>query len=247
MEISEYKNIFENEERHFFYAANHNLILSLLKKYAKSSRNLKILDAGCGTGLLARKLAAFGEVWGIDISPHALYYAKKRNVRVKKASVTALPFKSDTFDVVVSIDVIYHQKVKNDVKALKEFYRVLKSNGILILRVPSNKWLHLAHDRHVHTRERYTKEELRRKLTKAGFSIEKISFVNMFLLPLAIVQQLWETIVPHHITSSMVKPLPLVLNNALITLLSFENTLISRINLPFGVGLITVCRKSSKQ
>jgi len=55
MEKAEYKNIFENEEIHFYYVSTHKLILSLIKKYLLQKRHLKILDAGCGTGLLAKK------------------------------------------------------------------------------------------------------------------------------------------------------------------------------------------------
>lgn len=250
MEISEYKNIFKNEARHFLYLSRHNLVLSLLKLYLKkgSPQDITILDAGCGTGLLVKKLEKLGKVLGVDVSPQAIYYAKKRNVRVKKASVTALSFKGDTFNVVVSIDVIYHQKVKNDEKALKEFYRVLKPNGILLLRVPANQWLHLSHDRHVHTRQRYEKEELRKKLTRSGFIIEKLSFVDALLLPLAFIQQLWETIVPPPATSSSaIKPLPPLLNSLFLLLLSFEVSLIKRIDLPFGIGLIAIGRKPVTQ
>ncbi|MBI4091874.1 MAG: class I SAM-dependent methyltransferase, partial [Candidatus Levybacteria bacterium] len=88
MELLEYKNIYDNEEKHFFYRANHALFLSFIKDLkAKNVNALKILDAGCGTGLLAKKLGKFGDVAGVDISPQALFYAKKRGIRVKQASV----------------------------------------------------------------------------------------------------------------------------------------------------------------
>ena len=244
MEIQEYKNIFENEERHFFYVANHNIILSLIKKYLKDShKKLKILDAGCGTGGLAKKLKKFGEVVGVDISSDALKFAKKRGVNTKKASVTKLPLKTNTFDVVTSVDVIYHKAVKDDIRALKEIYRVLKPGGILILRVPANKWLKLAHDRHVHTRERYDKKELRNKLIKVGFRIEKLSFVNSLLLPVAATQQIWENIFQSESTSSAIGPLPNLINKTLTHLLSIERDILLKINLPFGIGLVAVCRK----
>ena len=160
MDISEYKNIFENEESHFFYVGNHNMVLSLVKRYLKPGKEIRILDAGCGTGLLAKKLEKFGVVTGIDISPEAILYAKKRGIRAIKASVTKLPFKDETFDLVVSIDVLYHQNVENDLNALGEFKRVLKPNGILIVKVPAYNWLRGSHDIVVHTKHRYTLEEL---------------------------------------------------------------------------------------
>lgn len=241
MEIQEYKNIFENESSHIFYVGTHQIILSLVKKYIKR-RGLEILDAGCGTGLLAKKMQEFGQVWGIDIHPEAIKYAKKRGIKVKKASVTNIPFKDNFFDLVVSIDVIYHQQVEDDQKTLREFFRVLKPEGILIIRVPANKWIKTRHDQYVHTRERYSREELKMKLMKAGFLIKKLTFINATAFPLSIFQHLINKI-PSHQPSSIITPLPNYLNLSLLPLLWLENFIMERIGLPFGVGLIAVCKK----
>lgn len=241
MDISEYRNIFENEKSHFFYVGNHKIILSLVEKYTKGL-DLKILDAGCGTGLLAKKLEQFGEVLAIDSSPEAIKFAKRRGVNARLASVNKLPFKGGSFDLVVSVDVIYHRDV-DDQKALGEFFRVLKPAGVLILRVPANKWLNLRHDKHVHTRERYGKGELLEKLKMAGFKIEKISFVNFALLPLAALRYFFERLNKDKEISSGVEHAHPFLNAVLIFILSLEARLITKLNFPFGLGLIAVCRK----
>ncbi|MBI4032986.1 MAG: class I SAM-dependent methyltransferase [Candidatus Blackburnbacteria bacterium] len=245
METPEYKNIFENEKSHFFYVANHKIALSLVKKYAAVAR-LKILDAGCGTGLLAKKLERFGGVWGIDISPEAVRFAKKRGVRVQKASVEAIPFKDKFFDLVVSVDVIYHKAV-DDKKALREFFRVLKPGGVLVLRVPATPILATSHDKHVHTRERYTKSMLIEKLIDAGFIVEKVSGVNLLLAPIALTRHFWEKIMPPSKTGSGVVRLPRLINSILAFLLSLEVPLLGLFNLPTGLGLIAVCRKPTQQ
>src|SRR5687768_16790056 len=125
MQRSEYLNIYKNEETHFYYKANHNIILSLISRYVPQKR-LKILDAGCGTGLLAKKLEKLGNVEGIDYSTEAVRFAKKRGVIVKQGLVDKLPYNKNTFDVVVCVDVINHSWVKNEQKALEEMNRVLK-------------------------------------------------------------------------------------------------------------------------
>src|SRR3989344_4672699 len=130
MEKTEYKNIFDNEGTHFYYVGTHKAVITLLNSYLKSKRNNLILDAGCGTGLLIKKLSTFGEVWGIDTSSEALKLAKKNNItKIKKASVEKIPFKDNYFDAIVSIDVLYHREVKSDIAALIEFKRVLKPGG----------------------------------------------------------------------------------------------------------------------
>lgn len=241
MDVSEYRNIFENEESHFFYVGNHRVILSLVEKYTKA-QDLKILDAGCGTGFLAKKLENCGNIEAVDISPEALKFAKKRGIKVKQASVTQLPFKMNTFDLVVSVDVIYHKDV-DERKALSEFFRVLKPGGVLVLRVPANKWLNLRHDAHVHTRERYSKGELLEKLKIPGFKIEKISFVNFVLLPLAVIRYLFERLNPDREASSGIEKTPPFINTVLTFILFIEALLIAKLNFPFGLGLIAVCRK----
>lgn len=242
MEASEYRNIFENEGSHFFYVANRKVILSLVKKYAGKDKKIRILDAGCGTGFLAKKLEPYGDVDAIDLHSEAVKFAKLRGINAKKASVNDIPFRENSFDLAVSIDVIYHKQV-DDQKALKELFRVLKSGGFLILRVPAVKWLSLAHDRHVHTRERYSMAELKLKLLSAGFKIEKISFANMILLPAAILQHFWERLNPPSKTLSGITKLPRIASTLLIYLLSLEGHLLPRMNLPFGLGLMAVCRK----
>lgn len=247
MEIAEYKNIFKHESTHFFYITIHNLVLSLLKNYAPKKEKLNILDAGCGTGLLAKKLSAFGEVIGIDVSNEALKFAKLRKIRIKKASISKLPFSDNTFEVIVSIDVIYHREITNDQIALNELFRVLKPNGILILRVPAYEWLNLAHDKLVYTGRRYSRKNLYDKLLKAKFKVEKISFVNAIILPLAILQFIQEKIFyPKKLVSS-IKPVPKYINKLLILILSLEAMLIEKTDLPFGIGLITVARKKNSK
>ena len=243
MEASEYKNIYEKEERHFFYRANHALFLSHVSYLGtKLGRQLKILDAGAGTGLLAKKLKKFGEVTGVDINPEAIYFSKKRGVNVKKTSVNKLPFKSETFDLVVSMDVLYHRKV-NDKKALSEIYRVLKPRGLLLLRVPASPILFSSHDRYVHTRERYTKQKLLGRLEKAGFKVEKISYINTILFFPALLKFLYEKIIKSDHSSSNIKQIPERLNQVILTFLSFENWLLKYASLPFGIGLFAVAKK----
>lgn len=243
VEIQEYRNIYENEGKHFFYRANRALFLSFISGLRKKSgRPLKILDAGCGTGLLAKKLRAFGEVTGVDIDPRAIFYSKKRGIKVRKASINNLPFKSKTFDVVVSMDVLYHKRV-NDKKALSEIYRVLKPHGYVLLRVPANPILFSSHDRFVHTRERYIKSKLFKKLTNAGFGVEKISYVNSILFFPALAKVVFEKITGARHSSSGINRIPNILNQTIIVLSSVESLILKHFSLPIGIGLFAVAKK----
>lgn len=244
MEISEYKNIFLNEESHFFYISTHYLVLELIKKYA-SNKKLLILDAGCGTGELMRKLANFGEIIGIDSSEEAIKYAKKRLVDARLASIQEMPFKNSSFDMVTNIDVIYHMNV-DDAAALSEVRRVLKPNGILVLRVPANKYLISAHDAHVHTARRYSKKELEHKLHETGFEIKLISYVHSPIFPVSLIKVMLEKITKKNM-SSAIGVINKGLNSLLIIVLKIEASLISLgLTMPFGQGLIVVAVPSRR-
>lgn len=242
MEISEYKNIFENEKRHFFYVSTHGLVLNLIKKYVKKSRP-QILDAGCGTGGLAKGLESVGKVTGVDYSAEALKFAQRRGLSLKKGSVEALPFKDGSFDVVTSVDVIYHKWVKNDGTALKEMKRVLRKGGLLVLRVPANKFLYSAHDRQVMTARRYSKRELQRKIEETGFKIKQISYVHSPIFLLSLANVLVERFTGKKGNSAIGK-VPSLLNKLLTLILNFEGELIVKgIPIPFGQGLVCVAEE----
>lgn len=243
MELTEYRNIYENEEKHFFYVSTHRLVLGLVKRWFPKGKRLVILDAGCGTGGLAVKLKRFGKVTAVDVSDEAIRFSKKRGVGALKASVDRLPFKNDQFDLVTSVDVIYHKMV-DDAAVLKEIMRVLKPGGLLILRVPANKFLMSAHDRHVHTARRYNKNELTKKLHQAGFKIELLSYVHSPIFPISLLRVVWERLAHKSAASTVGKVNPII-NTILTSILEFEAELISRgVVMPFGQGLFVVARKN---
>ncbi|MBI2641758.1 class I SAM-dependent methyltransferase [Candidatus Roizmanbacteria bacterium] len=244
MKISEYENIFRNEDNHFYYVANHRIVLSLVNKYLGHKKMVRLLDVGCGTGLLAKKLAKFGKVSGVDIHEEAIKYARIRNVDVKKASITKLPFLNNSFDVVVCIDVLNHRWVKNERRALLELYRVLKPSGFLIIRASANKWLHLVHDKHVWLKKRYEKEDFERKLHGAGFTVKRSSYVNMMLLPMALLLSIFEKMTKTNKPTSAISHVSSLINIFFTFLLSLESYVLPFIDLPFGIALIAVCKKS---
>lgn len=244
MQISEYKNIFKNEATHFYYVGYHQIILFLLKRYInKSSKKLNILDAGCGTGLLTKKLTQFGSVWGVDMSEEAVKFAKKRRLNVKKGSVTKIPFKDKTFDVVVSIDVLCHQSIQNDHLALMEFNRVLKPDGLLVLKLPAYNWLHGSHDLLVQTKKRYADKDFSKEVKKAKFKILYLTYLGSFLLPIVIFKHLKEiltnSVSPHSSVENIWNPL----NKLLIFLFKVERFLLQIYRIPFGISFLLFARK----
>jgi SAM-dependent methyltransferase len=186
------------------------------------------------------RLAAFGNPIGIDFHPLALAHAKGR-APVAQASVEQLPFASETFDLVTSFDVLYHRAVANDAAALREFFRVLRPGGALLMRVPALDSLRGAHDVVVHTGRRYTAANLRAKLRAAGFAVRRLTYANTLLFPLVYLRRKLEP-ASGTATSDVELPSPM-LNRALESILHLENFLISFISLPIGVSLVALATK----
>ncbi|MBI5375554.1 MAG: class I SAM-dependent methyltransferase [Candidatus Schekmanbacteria bacterium] len=243
MEKDHYRLIYQQEENHWWYKGMWVITESLLDQYYKDN-NLNILDAGCGTGINLTKLSKFGKTFGVDFSEEALKYSKERNhKRICNSSIEFLPFKNASFDLVTSFEVLYHSGVKDDERAIKQFYAACKKNGRVLIRVPAFKILFGKHDLVVHGIRRYRKNELKDILTRAGFEIEKISYLDFFLFFPALVIRLIQRISKSE-KESDIKPTNNLLNNILYYILKFESYYLRKFNFPFGISLLCIARKT---
>jgi SAM-dependent methyltransferase len=239
MEPGEYDTIAQLESQHWWYVGMRRIAEGLLRDSGLRPP-ARILDAGCGTGGGLEWLSAFGEVTGIDLHPLAVRYARQKSRRVARASVQGLPFPGAIFDLVTSFEVLYHLAVTDDTTALREFARVLRPGGQLLVRVPAHDWLRGAHDRHVHTRHRYARGELRGKIESAGLELRRLTFVGLMLFPFAA----WRRATQSHTDSQTDVTLPMpAVNRALTTALAAEGLWLRRFNLPFGLSLLALARR----
>jgi SAM-dependent methyltransferase len=101
---------------------------------------LSILDAGCGEGVLRQYLSSWQPYVGIDFSTRPLARAQRHYPdSYFRADLNQLPFRNETFDIVVSLQALQYLD-RPDV-ALAEMARVLKSGGTLLLSVPNDECL----------------------------------------------------------------------------------------------------------
>lgn len=95
------------------------------------------LDVGCGTGLLAERLADRGyRMTGVDPSAGMLDLLRAREspVEAVHASGTALPFQDDSFDTVLTVAVLHHIADRVDVRrTLAEMVRVVRPGGRILV------------------------------------------------------------------------------------------------------------------
>jgi ubiquinone/menaquinone biosynthesis C-methylase UbiE len=123
------------------------------------ARDREVLEVGCGTGLILRRLAAVARrAVGVDLSPGMLEHARARGLEVHEGSARSLPFEDDRFDLTVSFKTLAH--VPDLAEALAEMARVTKPGGTMLVELYNPRSLrHLAkllaplgRERDVHTR-----------------------------------------------------------------------------------------------
>jgi SAM-dependent methyltransferase len=92
-------------------------------------RSTRVLDAGCGEGVLVAEYADRLAIEGVD--------AHYSSTRVRTGSVTALPYDSATFDRALCLDVLEHLTFEEQPAALAELHRVLRPGAELLVSVPN--------------------------------------------------------------------------------------------------------------
>ena len=135
--------------------------------------NAKVLEVGCGRDYLLGALPESSKGYGIDVDGDKLKIARKNvpNASFKKASMYGMPFKKDFFDVVVCANALpgvdfplkgsKTQQKALRLKTLKEFKRVLKKHGVLLLTTPNGGYGNWP--------GKISYDELHELLEKAGF------------------------------------------------------------------------------
>jgi ubiquinone/menaquinone biosynthesis C-methylase UbiE len=232
VEAAEYDLMDAVEERMWWYRALHLRVLDALHRRPGTPGAL--LDAGCGTGGLLRRLVGSERALvGIDFNPDAARRAgTKSGALTTGGDANRLPFADASFGALVSLDVLCHRAVDPGA-ALAEFHRVLQPGGVLILNLPAFDWLHSAHDIRVHNARRFTATDARALLEQAGFTAIETRYWNALLLPLMILQR--KILKSDAADKSDVAPFPPWLDAMLYAVTGLERWL-TRIGLRYPAG-----------
>ena len=229
------------EQDHWWFVGRRKILLNVLEKYLGNKSS--ILDVGCNTGVLVDILQKKGyNASGTDISKEAIIHGKTRGVRnLFVAEANREPFANNTFDCVLALDVLEH--IDNDKEALREWKRLLKPGGLLVIKVPAYMWLWGIQDAMAHHKRRYTAGSLLDVVGLHYTSILRVSYFNFILfIPIALSRFAQKWFYPKR-TSDF------DLNNAFIntiftSIFLFEAKLLKFVNFPFGVSLLLIARKT---
>ena len=136
-------------------AVGSEIILGCLARHEKPLGELRVLDAGCGTGAYSAALVArVGRIEALDLSQGMLAQARAKLADQEKAgrigfhqgAITELPFEDEDFDAVTINQVIHHlgdagENFARLRQVMGEVARVLRPGGMLVLNHCSQEQL----------------------------------------------------------------------------------------------------------
>lgn len=165
---------FYNQKGRFFLMP-HEYMGKVIRRF--NELNIKrVIDLGCGSGRHLVHLAERGFfVDGIDFSPSAVELARKwLNQRNLRADISVsdvherLEFiKDEKYDAILGINSLHYTNMEIFIKTLSEINRILKTGGLLILSVPSEK----AFVKDEFTEQTYFKEKTIKTILEDKFRI----------------------------------------------------------------------------
>jgi ubiquinone/menaquinone biosynthesis C-methylase UbiE len=246
MNPAEYERMYELEDGYWWFVSRRNLVMRLVHSLSLPPDAL-IVDVGCGTGATACELGKYGKVVCVDLSPIALDLSGRRGLnQLMQASADALPIADNSADLIVALDLLEH--MDNDVKGLREFRRVLKPHGSLIVTVPAFSFLWSEHDEALMHQRRYSLREITHRIRRAGLKVEIANYALFFLFPIAVVMRLLKRKSdPKDPPETNLRPLPSLINSGLVLLQQMESALARLLPLPWGLSAVVVAAKPDAQ
>jgi SAM-dependent methyltransferase len=235
------------EARHFWFRGFRAFVTPLLQHAAAGRSDARLLDCGCGTGANLELLGRFGRAFGFDLTETGLqigHDAGRR--RLARATVTAAPFPTASFDIVTSFDVLYALADSDEKTAIAEMFRLLKPGGYAIVNVAAMRLLRGDHS--VLSREvrRYSRADLRRRMERAGFLVQRLTYTNASLFPalaMARVIQRGRGLRTEREADGEITVPWAPINAFMTVVMHFEALWLSAFDAPFGSSLLCLAKK----
>lgn len=236
------------EENYWWFQARRDMVFRLVQNL-RLPHAAPILEIGCSGGPLLQRLAGQGytNLTGIDVSEAGIAVARQRGIpNVSCMDGAHLNFPDASFDLVIASDVLEH--IQDEARALREWSRVLRPGGQLLVFVPAFSFLWGKHDEVNQHFRRYSAPQLTGALRQAGFAVQRHSYWNVGLFfPTAAVRLLNRVRPPQPTPGETLKDdffaTPSLLNTLLRGFIVAENRVLQALNAPVGVSVFSLARK----
>lgn len=244
MDGEAYKEMIELQEKHWWFVARRDVIKAFVKLQMNESSASKVLEIGCGVGGNVGLLSQSGNYLGIDMHRPAIDYCSEKfpqfNFQCTRVEDIPQEFSFNKFDSIYILDVLEH--IDDELAILQSTQNYLTQNGKILLTVPAFEFLWSPHDDFVHHVRRYTKNRLQKTLEEAGYKVERISYFNSILFPLALIQRLGMRLMKKKLSTHLSTP-PALVNWLFTVIFAQEAWILKHTNLPVGLSIMAVVSK----
>ena len=246
MEAELYDQLWEIEQRHWWFQARRQIVRSLIRRYSENAtkRRLRVCDLGCGTGGNLAALADEHDVVGVEYSPQALEYARRRlGDRVRPGSLPDdVDLPAESFDVVLLTDVLEH--IQDDAGSAQTALGLLAS-GRHRRGDGAGVSMALFGARCTASSLSPLRQTAIPRVVVVTADILLLSHYNALLFPPAAAVRLANRLLPQRVASHGLDVPPAPINWMLNRVMASEARLLGRVPLPFGLSLVAVVRKRS--
>ena len=194
---------FIGQDVDFFTRVKADQLVDLATRQLGDPKALKVLDVGCGIGLTDACLGdAFGELYGVDMSPGVVQSTAEANPLVKYLTYDGshLPFEDDAFDISFAICVLHHVPPESWSLFVTEMARVTKGGGLVAIfeHNPFNPLTLLAVNRCEFDKDAVLlkKAKTRRLLQNAGLTYAEGRYILFFPWRARVLRRLEEILRP---------------------------------------------------
>jgi SAM-dependent methyltransferase len=237
-----YVEMAATESTHWWFHARRKILGCIIETLGLP-RRARILEVGSGTGGNLLMLSCHGTVSALEMDENARRLSSEKThgqftIRAGNCP-DSIPFQGEQFDLVCMFDVLEH--IEEDVATLSALRKHLAPGGRMLITVPAYQWLWSAHDVCLHHKRRYTRRSLRGVFEQSGLRIDRLTYFNTLLLPLAALARLKDRVSSRRKSTGTEIP-PRLINSTLNAIFASERHVLACFNLPAGVSLLGIVR-----
>ena len=245
----EYRLMALAEGFHWWYKTLHMKCLEVLNLNCIGSE-IKILDAGCGTGGLMAFLKDCGylDIEGFDLSETGVSYCLSRGLHVWQQDLNALnvDFNGKYYDAIFSCDTLCYLSEEESRIFFDNCHNMLNIGGLLVVNIPALQAFSGIHDIAVGIRQRLVRKEMLNLFDSNKYKVVQNEYWPFILSPLVYVVRLFQRVRlktrrVSKIQSDVKSPTKWI-NWLFFILCRFEQKYIASIA-PFGSSIFLVLRK----
>jgi SAM-dependent methyltransferase len=159
---------------HWWWRARERSILRRIEHRFAGRSDLRILDIGCGNGLLFKEMSRFGKIEGVEGNGSIVLPSNPFKSSIHIGSLEDAPLADKSYDLFLLLDVIEH--IDDDYGTLRRVRELAKPGATVLITVPAMMCMWTTHDDINFHKRRYTKLGLSKLLTSLGFQIDELNY-----------------------------------------------------------------------